>query len=63
MLLEVTTPTVQSVLSDAGTVTTSVLSLGTNVFNWAMTNPLYIIAIGVGILGIGIGVVKKFTHR
>lgn len=63
MLLEATTPTVQSVLSDAGTVTTSVLSMGTNIFNWAMSNPLYVIAIGVGILGIGIGVVKKFTHR
>lgn len=63
MLLEAATPTVQTVLSDAGTVTTSVLSMGTNIFNWAMSNPLFTIAIGCSLLGIGIGVVKKFTNN
>ena len=61
--LEGTTPTVQAVLSDAGEVTTSVLSQGTKIFNWAMSNPVFIIGLGVALLFTGIGVVKKFTNN
>lgn len=63
MFLEDVTPTVSSVISDAQAVGTGVLSFGTQVFNWAMSNPLYVIAIGVGFLGVAIGVVKRFTHK
>lgn len=63
MFLEGTTPTIESVLSSTETVGTHILSFGTSIFNWAISNPIYAIAIGVSIFGVAIGVVKSFTHK
>ena len=63
MFLEAVTPTVETVIQDGQTITTGILGIGTSVFNWAMSNPIYVIAIGTALLLTGVGIVKKFTHR
>lgn len=54
---------VNSLMSVAETFTTGLLKIGTNVFNWAMNNPLFVIGIVITIIFVVIAVVKSLSHR
>lgn len=54
---------VDSLMKVAETFTTGLLKIGTNVFNWAMNNPLFVIGIVIMIIFVVIAVVKSLSHR
>lgn len=57
------TTQVSSLMEVASTFTEGLLSIGTNVFNWAMSNPLFVIGIIISIVFVVIAVVKSLCHR
>lgn len=54
---------VDGLMETASTFTDGLLGIGTNVFNWAMNNPLFVIGILIMLIFVVIGVVKSLSHR
>ena len=54
--------TMSGLLSDAGTVLTEITSLATSVITWIVGNPVTLLIFLLGIIGLAIGLVRKFTR-
>lgn len=55
------TITMSSLLTDAGTVLTQITSLATSVITWIVGNPVTLMVFLLGVIGLAIGLVRKFT--
>ena len=56
------TVTAGSLINDASSATEGLLSIATKIFNWAITNPLFLLGLLIAIIFVGVGLVKKFAH-
>lgn len=67
LLTETTTATVgdqiTNITNNASTFVDALLGMGTKIFNWAMSNPIFVIAILIMLVMVVIGIVKSFSHR
>lgn len=62
-LTEASTVTANSLIEQASTATTGLLGIGTSIFNWALSNPIFVLGIIIMIIFVAIGVVKSLSHR
>lgn len=61
MIAEGTAITMSGLLSDAATVLTEITSLATSVITWIVGNPVTLMVFLLGVIGLAIGLVRKFT--
>lgn len=54
--------TMSTLLTDAGTVLTEITTLASSVITWIVGNPVTLLIFLLGIIGLAIGLVRKFTR-
>lgn len=54
--------TVGSMVQEAGTAVDGLLSIGTKIFNWALTNPMFMLTLVLVIIFAVVGLIRKFAH-
>lgn len=54
--------TVGTMVENAGTAVDGLLSIGTKIFNWALTNPMFMLTLVLVIIFAVVGLIRKFAH-
>lgn len=55
--------TAGSLVTTASEATEGLLAIGTKIFNWALTNPIFVLGIIIMIIFVVIAIVKSLSHR